>query len=164
MIGFELRSLRAPGLLGLPAGALGGLDHVLTVNGRGGAPIVEQVGRGRGDDRQVLEVLLEEVVHEDGRAVEVIDGYVEEPLDLGRIRFQRAGATEPSRRIGKEAGIPLVATNDIHYIEEGDAPAHEVHMCIGMGKSLSDPNRLKQDMQASDADLEHVFLKLTQNA
>jgi DNA polymerase-3 subunit alpha len=49
------------------------------------------------------------------------------------------------RAIARELGIPLVATNDIHYVGEGDAPAHEVHMCIGMGKTLADGKRLKQD-------------------
>ena len=69
-------------------------------------------------------------------------------------------------RIGRENGIPFVATNDIHYIEEGDAPAHEVHMCIGMGKTLKDGNRLKHEsllcFRASEpmytlfGDLEHA--------
>jgi DNA polymerase-3 subunit alpha len=49
------------------------------------------------------------------------------------------------RKIGAALGIPLVATNDIHYVGEGDAPAHEVHMCIGMGKTLNDGKRLKQE-------------------
>jgi DNA polymerase-3 subunit alpha len=49
------------------------------------------------------------------------------------------------RGIARELGIPLVATNDIHYVGEGDAPAHEVHMCIGMGKTLADGKRLKQE-------------------
>jgi len=47
--------------------------------------------------------------------------------------------------IAAESGIPVVATNDIHYLEEGDAPAHEVHMCIGMGKTLKDGRRLRQE-------------------
>jgi DNA polymerase-3 subunit alpha len=47
------------------------------------------------------------------------------------------------RRIAAEQRIPLVATNDVHYVGEGDAPAHEVHMCIGMGKTLRDNDRMK---------------------
>jgi DNA polymerase-3 subunit alpha len=47
--------------------------------------------------------------------------------------------------ISREMGIPTVATNDIHYVAEDDKLAHEVHMCIGMGKTLKDGNRLKQD-------------------
>jgi DNA polymerase-3 subunit alpha len=47
------------------------------------------------------------------------------------------------RRIARDLAIPLVATNDVHYVGEGDAPAHEVHMCIGMGKTLRDNDRMK---------------------
>jgi DNA polymerase III subunit alpha len=45
--------------------------------------------------------------------------------------------------IGRELRIPVVATNDVHYVGEDDRAAHEVHMCIGMGKTLKDANRLK---------------------
>ena len=47
--------------------------------------------------------------------------------------------------IARELAIPLVATNDIHYVLESDRAAHEVHMCIGMGKTLKDANRLKPE-------------------
>ncbi len=46
--------------------------------------------------------------------------------------------------IGRDNGIPIVATQDVHYVHEEDAPAHEVHMCIGMGRTLRD-NRLRQN-------------------
>jgi len=46
-------------------------------------------------------------------------------------------------RLSKETGIPLVATNDCHYLNKGDARAQEVMVCIQTGKTLSDPNRLK---------------------
>ncbi len=47
--------------------------------------------------------------------------------------------------IAAELSIPVVATNDVHYVAEDDRAAHEVHMCIGMGKTLKDPNRLRSD-------------------
>ncbi len=47
--------------------------------------------------------------------------------------------------IARELSIPLVATNDVHYIAEDDRAAHEVHICIGTGKTLKDANRLKPD-------------------
>ncbi len=46
-------------------------------------------------------------------------------------------------RLEKETGIPMVATNDSHYLCEEDAHAHDVLVCIQTGKSLADPNRLK---------------------
>ncbi len=46
-------------------------------------------------------------------------------------------------RMSQENGIPLVATNDCHYLAKGDAHAHDVLLCIQMGKLVSDPNRMK---------------------
>ena len=41
--------------------------------------------------------------------------------------------------------LPLVATNDCHYLEPGDAEAQEVLMCIQTGKNLSDENRMRME-------------------
>ena len=45
-------------------------------------------------------------------------------------------------RLSKETGIPLVATNDIHYIYPEDAKAHEILLCIQTGKTMDDPTRM----------------------
>lgn len=45
--------------------------------------------------------------------------------------------------ISREAGIPLVATNDCHYLKEDDADAHDALLCIQTGKSIHDTNRMK---------------------
>ncbi|NME83012.1 DNA polymerase III subunit alpha [Clostridium sp. SM-530-WT-3G] len=44
-------------------------------------------------------------------------------------------------RISKETGIPLVATNDVHYIKREDSKSHDVLMCIQTAKTIDDPNR-----------------------
>ena len=46
-------------------------------------------------------------------------------------------------RLSKETGIPLVATNDCHYLTQSDAHAQEVLMCIQTGKTMSDSQRMK---------------------
>jgi len=46
-------------------------------------------------------------------------------------------------RLSKETGIPLVATNDCHYLTRSDAHAQEVLMCIQTGKTMSDAQRMK---------------------
>jgi DNA polymerase III subunit alpha len=46
-------------------------------------------------------------------------------------------------QLEKELGLPLVATNDSHYLCEEDAYAHDVLVCIQTGKSIEDRNRLK---------------------
>ncbi len=48
---------------------------------------------------------------------------------------------EALMRLGRDLDIPLVATNDCHYLKAEDAEAHDVLLCIQTGKSLSDPKR-----------------------
>src|SRR6516164_5977306 len=46
-------------------------------------------------------------------------------------------------KLSRESGIPLVATNDCHYLTRSDAHAQEVLMCIQTGKTMSDGQRMK---------------------
>jgi DNA polymerase-3 subunit alpha len=46
-------------------------------------------------------------------------------------------------RLSKETGIPLVRTNDCHYLHHEDAHAQEVLLCIQTGKTMGDANRMK---------------------
>src|SRR5579862_8484383 len=46
-------------------------------------------------------------------------------------------------RLSAETGIPLVATNDSHYLHQHDARAHEILLCIQTGKTMSDPHRMR---------------------
>jgi len=45
--------------------------------------------------------------------------------------------------ISKEWSVPLVASNDFHYVDKEDADSHDVLMCVQMGTTQSDPNRMK---------------------
>ena len=46
-------------------------------------------------------------------------------------------------KLSKEIGVPLVATNDAHYLKKEDAYNHEILLCIQTGKRMSDPDRMK---------------------
>ncbi|RUS44545.1 DNA polymerase III subunit alpha [Cohnella sp. AR92] len=48
-------------------------------------------------------------------------------------------------RLSEETGIPLVATNDSHYLNEEDSSLQDVLICIGTGKTLEDQDRLKME-------------------
>lgn len=50
---------------------------------------------------------------------------------------------KPLVELSKRTGVPLVATNDAHYLTPEDAVAHDVLLCIGSGKTIKDPNRLR---------------------
>src|ERR1700723_3173508 len=67
-------------------------------------------------------------------------------------------------RLSKESGIPLVATNDCHYLTQADSHAQEVLMCIQTGKTMSDPQRMKfatdQFYFKTAEEMAHVFREL----
>lgn len=47
------------------------------------------------------------------------------------------------KRLSDQTGIPLIATNDVHYVEREDGEAHDVLLCIQTGKTVDDPDRLR---------------------
>ena len=51
------------------------------------------------------------------------------------------------RRIARETGLPMVATNDAHYIRREDSAMQDVLMCIQMQKTVDDPGRMKFETQ-----------------
>ena len=55
--------------------------------------------------------------------------------ELNRRVFQLAG----------ELGLPVVATNNAHFLKAHDHDAHDVLLCIGLGKDRQDPNRMRYD-------------------
>ncbi len=67
-------------------------------------------------------------------------------------------------RLSKESGIPLVATNDCHYLTHEDAHAQDVLLCIQTGKTISDPHRMKfatdQFYFKTAAEMTRVFREL----
>jgi DNA polymerase-3 subunit alpha len=46
-------------------------------------------------------------------------------------------------KMSRETGIPLVATNDVHYLKREDALVHDVLLCIQTGKTIDDEDRMK---------------------
>ena len=64
-------------------------------------------------------------------------------------------------KLAREMDIPLVITNDCHYLTADDAEAQEVLMCIQTGKTLSDPNRMKMTTRElyvkSEAEMRALF-------
>ena len=71
------------------------------------------------------------------------DNFFLEIQDHGLEQDKRL--TPQINRLSIETGIPLVATNDSHYLRKSDARAHEILMCISTGKTISDPNRMHWD-------------------
>ncbi len=63
-------------------------------------------------------------------------------------------------RLSDDLGIPVVATNDAHYLERADHEAHDCLLAIGMGKDLDDPNRFRFTGQESYVKSEEEMVAL----
>ena len=66
--------------------------------------------------------------------------------------------------IARDLKIPLVATNDLHYVHESDADAHSALLCVQSGSRLDDPNRFQFSGSGyylkSAAEMRHIFREL----
>ena len=64
-------------------------------------------------------------------------------------------------RLHQETGIPMVCTNDAHYLRKEDAEAHDVLLCIQTGKTLDDENRMRYEPRnfylRSEAEMADLF-------
>lgn len=69
------------------------------------------------------------------------DGFYLELQDHGMD--EQLKVNEKNIQLSKELNIPLVATNDVHYIEKTDYKSHDVLLCIQTGKTVQEENRMK---------------------
>ena len=69
-------------------------------------------------------------------------------------------------RLAKDLGLPLLATNDLHYTKAADATAHAALLCVQSGSTLMDPGRFKFDAEEfylkSPAQMRELFRELPQ--
>ncbi len=67
-------------------------------------------------------------------------------LELQPNRLEKQEILNPIlAQLAKDCGVPIVATNDCHYVDRSEAHAHEVLMCMGQGRTLDDPKRMKHE-------------------
>ena len=74
-------------------------------------------------------------VFKDRYYLEVQAHHSENQDDLNRRVFQLA----------EEVGLPVVATNDAHFLRREDHDSHDILLCIGLGKDWTDTNRMRYD-------------------
>ena len=80
---------------------------------------------------------LMEIMGERNLYVEVQNHYIDKELEAYPIMVELA----------KEFGLPLVATNDCHYLRKSDHGMHDVLLCIQMKKTVNDQQRMRFDNQ-----------------
>ncbi len=85
------------------------------------------------------------------RAWDLVEQYSRIFHDRFYLELQRHGipAQEVVNRelmgMHRDLGLPLLATNDCHYLGRNDAHSHEALLCVQTGKNLDDPNRFRLD-------------------
>jgi DNA polymerase-3 subunit alpha len=89
--------------------------------------------RGRIEDAKEYARKLSSIFDHDRFYLEVMANKMPEQIEVNGLL----------KELAKEMSLPLVATNDCHYLNKDDAEAHDILLCIQTGKSVDDPNRLK---------------------
>ena len=136
-IDYELLKQHTEGLICLSACLSGDLPKMLL--------------EGRYDDAKAYALQMQELFGKDHYYIELMDhGIPEEKTVLPRLV-----------RIAQETGIPMVATNDCHYLNREDSKAQEVLLCIQTGKTLQDESRMRMNTEElyvkSEAEMRAVF-------
>ena len=118
-IDLELLREHAGGLIACSACLAGELPRLLTA--------------GEYDQAKAVALEMRELFGEDGYYLELQDHGIaaQQQVNAGLLRIHR------------ETGIPIIATNDAHYLRREDAEMQDILMCIQMGKTLDDPGRMK---------------------
>lgn len=110
----DLLAERSAGLIALSAGFDGAVLHNLRHSD------IDSATRFAGE--------LNEILGEGNFYLEIFDHEIEEDRQVRKALVD----------LSKKLSIPLVAANDAHYLTENDARAHEVLLCIGEGRTLSE--------------------------
>ncbi|MBM3819233.1 MAG: DNA polymerase III subunit alpha [Acidimicrobiia bacterium] len=115
----DLLAQHAKGLIGLSSCLKGEVASALKVEQT--RPALEAAGR------------LRDILGQDNFFLEMQYQGIEEQRIVNRGLIPLA----------RELHLPLVATNDVHYLKQGDAAPHDVLLCIGTGKTVNDAQRLR---------------------
>jgi len=94
---------------------------------------------------------LSEIFGKERFFIELQDHGLKEQLDVNKQLIPLA----------RELDLPLIATNDVHYCSEEDAPAQDILVCVQTNTNINDPKRMKQDSEQfylkSPAQMERLF-------
>ena len=118
-VDWELLQQHNEGLIALTACLGGELPSLITL--------------GRMDDALQRSKEMSQIFDDNRFFLELQENFLpeQEPVNKGLLE------------IASQTGLPLVATNDCHYLSRDDAYAHEVLLCIQTGKTMDDPNRMR---------------------
>ncbi len=88
---------------------------------------------GRYEDAKKFALRMQDVFGKDHFYIELMDHGIPEQQQVLPLLV----------KLAKDTGIPMICTNDAHYLRQTDAEAQEVLMCIQTGKTMDDENRMR---------------------
>ena len=91
----------------------------------------------RYEDAKAHALMMQDIMVPGNYFIEVMDHHIrEQKLVIPQLV-----------KLSRESGIPLIVTNECHYLKKEDAPAQEVLMCIQTGKTLEDEQRMRMETE-----------------
>ena len=113
--------------------------------------IPKRILMGNYDAAKAYALELQEVFGKDNFYLELQDHGIRDQVEVNRALL----------RMSQETGIPLVCTNDCHYLAPEDAAIHDVLLCIQTGRMVDDENRMRYEPQnfylRSTDEMERLF-------
>lgn len=97
--------------------------------------VPRKIMRGQLEEARATALFYKELFGADNYFFEVQDNKIPEQNEVNSQLI----------RLSKELDIPLLATNDCHYLNKGDDFAHEVLLCMQTGKKMTDPDRMRMN-------------------
>lgn len=100
-----------------------------------GGEVASNLRRGIYEEAKKAAFRLRNIFGKDNFYLELQDHFIPEQRSVNQSLL----------RMSEETGIPLVATNDVHYTYEEDAEAHDILLCIQTQKKVSDEDRMRYE-------------------
>ncbi|GFN34369.1 DNA polymerase III subunit alpha [Tepidimicrobium xylanilyticum] len=126
-------------------------EGIIALSGCIGGEIPSSLLEGNYKRAKELALKYKEVFGQDNFFLEIQDHGMEEQKRIN----------EQLIKLSREIGIPLVATNDVHYLKQEDSIIHDVLLCIQTGKTINDTDRMKfptnEFYLKSPKEMEYIF-------
>jgi DNA polymerase-3 subunit alpha len=108
-------------------------DGLIALSGCLSGEVAYLIGKDRMDEAARTAIEYQEIFGKENYFLEVQENAVPE----------QQVANQGLRQLHKRLSIPLVATNDCHYLKKEDAKVHDILLCLQTGKTLNETNRLR---------------------
>lgn len=112
-------------------------DGIIALSACLGGDIQQHLMKRNYERAKELALNLNEIFGEDNFYLEIQDHGIKEQKEVNLSLL----------KLSKETGIPLVATNDVHYVNKEDSKTHDILLCIQTGKTFQDEKRMKFETQ-----------------